>query len=84
VQQPTAERGATEAIRCVVPSLEGESLATARHSLRAAHYALGKVSRPRWGLDALVVRGQSPEHGKTLPGEAAVGVKLGLAKHRRH
>jgi ribosomal protein L35AE/L33A len=90
-QHAAAEREAAQqreaaeaaAVRCVVPSLQGESLVAARKSLRASHCTLGKVTRAHGHRGALVVRGQSPTHGRTLASGAAVEVRLGLAKRRR-
>ncbi len=77
--------GATEPapVDKLVPSLADESLAAARRSLHAAHCTLGKVSRSHGRRGALVVRSQSPGHGRMLASEAAVEVRLGLATRRR-
>jgi hypothetical protein len=82
-QRAAAERevATSASIRCVVPSLGGESLAAARRSLRSAHCTLGRVGRARQLHGALVVKAQSPGHGKKLANEAAVEVRLGLAGH---
>jgi hypothetical protein len=81
-QRATAEHEAAilASIRCVVPSLEGESLAAARRSLHSAHCTLGRVDRPRKVHGDLVVKAQSPGYGKKLANEAAIEVRLGLAK----
>ncbi len=69
---------------CVVPSLKGDSLATARRALGEAHCKLGKVSRPRGHHKTLVVAGQSAKSGKMLADGAAVAVRLGpIPKTRR-
>jgi hypothetical protein len=84
-QHAAAERDAAEAAaaRCVVPSLVDKSLSAARRSLHVAHCTLGKVSRSRGRRGTLVVKSQSPGHGKMLAGEAAVDVTLGVASRRR-
>ncbi len=88
-QKATAEHEAAQqaaeaaALRCVVPSIEGKSLAAALRSLHTAHCSLGKVSRSHGHHGALVVNSQSPKPGKTLASEAPVKVTLGSAK-RRH
>jgi virginiamycin B lyase len=77
---------------CVVPKLAGKTLAQAQKLLRAAHCALGKVTRPRakrgHRLRPLVVGAQHFRGGRKL----AVGTKVALAlvekkappKTRRH
>ncbi len=67
---------------CVVPSLEGDSLSTARRALVKAHCQLGKISRPRHHASTLRVTRQNPQHGKRLPNGAAVSVILGSAGGR--
>ncbi len=72
--------GGPATVRCVVPSLKGDSLGTAQKALSKAHCKLGKVSRPRTHHGALVVTGQSPKNGKKLASGAAVAVTLGSSK----
>jgi hypothetical protein len=82
-KRAAAEReAAAAAMRCVVPSLKGESLTAARRSLREAHCTLGRVIRPHRHGGALVVFSQSPGHGRTLTSSAPVAVRLGLATRR--
>jgi hypothetical protein len=64
-------------VRCVVPSLKGDSLRRARRALVKAHCRLGKVSRSRGVHRALVVVRQSPAHGRKLREGSAVAVTLG-------
>jgi hypothetical protein len=61
---------------CVVPSLKGDTLASARRALARAHCRLGRVSSPAHRGSAPRVISQSTRHGKRLPGGAAVAVKL--------
>jgi len=80
-KRAAAEReAAAAALRCVVPSLKGESLSAARHSLREAHCTLGKVIRPHRRGGALVVSSQTPGQGRTLTSRAPVAVRLRLVK----
>jgi hypothetical protein len=64
-------------VRCVVPSLKGDSLRRARRALVNAHCRLGKVSRRRGVHRALIVIRQSPAHGRKLRQGSAVAVTLG-------
>jgi uncharacterized delta-60 repeat protein len=67
----------TRAVRCVVPKLEGRTLARARRLLSAAHCRLGHITRPRGRLHGrLIVRGQSPARGRRLARGADVNVQL--------
>lgn len=83
-QRAAADRKAAEAaaLRCVVPSLKGDSLAAARNSLVRAHCKLGRVSGGHAGRGPLVVIGQMPRHGGTLPNGATVAVRLGVVGRR--
>ncbi len=75
----SAERdadAAAKALRCVVPRLVGDSLAAARRALDRAHCRLGKVSRPRAHLGALVVARQGARGGRKLARGAKVAVTL--------
>jgi hypothetical protein len=79
-----AEKEAKEAAasKCVVPSLEGDSLASARRALRAAHCKLGRVTAPRGRHGTLVVNAQSPKHGTKHPAGTTVSVTLGPRRSR--
>ena len=68
------------AAHCVVPSLKGDSLGSARQVLLHAHCKLGKVSRDRGVHGPLVVTRQTPARGKKLRQGAAVAVTLGSPK----
>jgi hypothetical protein len=72
---------------CVVPKLAGKSPRKARSALRAAHCALGKVSKPKarkgHKLGPLVVKSFSPGVGATLPAGGKVSLTLKLAKKHR-
>ena len=92
-QQVTAEREAKEAeeretaeaaaLRCVVPTLKGDTLAHARQALRAAHCTLGNVHFEHGHHSSFVVRTESPAPGRALTAQAPVGVTLGPAKRHR-
>jgi len=72
-----------EAVRCVVPSLKGDSLRSARSLLLKDHCRLGKVSDAHGAHGHLVVVAQSVKGGLKRPAGATVAVTLGLAKRRR-
>ncbi len=74
------EAALAAALRCVVPSLKGDTLTHARHTLRAAHCTLGKVALAHGHHTALLVKTQSPAAGKQLASEAPVKITLGPAK----
>lgn len=60
---------------CVVPSVDGESLKSAREALRRKHCQLGAVSGRRRGK--LVVTHQSRKPGTELPAGTTIAVHLG-------
>jgi virginiamycin B lyase len=62
--------------RCVVPSLNGDTLLAARSALRRAHCKLGKVTRPHKHHGTPHVISQSPKKGKRLKAGSAVAVTL--------
>ncbi len=81
VQQAAAEAAArrreeAEHPACRVPALRGDTLTAARRVLARAHCRLGAVHQPRRRRGPLVVSGQAPRRGKTLPAGAAVAVTL--------
>jgi hypothetical protein len=79
-----AEREAlAPSVRCIVPRLEGDSLAKARRALQRAHCSLGKVHTHKH-VGALVVTEQSSHAGRRLASEAPVGVTLGPRLSQRH
>ena len=62
---------------CVVPKLRGDSLATARKRLTAAHCKLGKVTDPKGSAGkSLVVRSTSPKAGRREKNGSKVAVTL--------
>ncbi len=65
---------------CVVPSLRGRSLQSARAALRRAHCKLGAVRRRTGGVGALVVVGQNRLHGRRLRSGSSVAVTLAQRK----
>jgi Divergent InlB B-repeat domain/PASTA domain len=70
---------------CLVPKLRGKSLKQAKRVLKHAHCRLGKVRRPKGGKgQRLVVRSSKPGAGTKLGAGAKVGVKLRVAKARKH
>jgi len=66
--------------KCVVPALRGLTLSAARRALGKAHCRLGRITRPARHNSAVVIVEQSARHGKRLPAQAAVSVKL-AAQH---
>jgi hypothetical protein len=72
---------------CVVPKLVGKSLAAAKAALRAAHCALGKVTKPRARkgkrLGALVVKSSQPAAGRVLAENSKVNLRLGPKPKKR-
>jgi hypothetical protein len=66
--------------KCVVPTLEGLSLAKARTALRHAGCRLGAVTRRGHPRGALVVLRQSARHGSRVRAGAAVAVVLGVPR----
>jgi hypothetical protein len=73
----------TSRVRCVVPHLEGDSLARARRALKKAHCSLGTVHGARRG-HGRVVRGQGIAAGRKLAGGTAVAVTLAPVNSRKH
>jgi hypothetical protein len=64
------------ALRCVVPALEGKTLAAARHLLQTSHCSLGTVRGARGTHGAPVIASQTPGRGTTLSTRAPVDVRL--------
>jgi hypothetical protein len=73
----------TPRIRCIVPSLRGDTVPAARRALENAHCRLGKVHRPRRRAGALRVIVQSVAHGRSLAAGVAVAVTLGHERAQR-
>ena len=71
---------AAQARRCVVPRLDGDSLAAARLALDRHHCRLGKVATPHAHRRALVVGSQSVRSGRKLASGAKVSVTLRPAR----
>jgi uncharacterized protein YggE len=73
---PNPQRAAEE--KCLVPALAGNTLAQARSALTAAHFSLGKVTKPKKGhkLGPLLVSSSSSGAGTTTPAAARVNLKL--------
>jgi hypothetical protein len=59
---------------CVVPKLNGKTLANAKAALSAAHCALGTVTKKTSSGTAGIVLSQSPTPGKQLPAGSKVDV----------
>jgi hypothetical protein len=80
--EEAAQRQSNEAAakQCVVPSLKGDSVTSARKALGKAHCRLGKVKTPHGAHGLLVVTGQSVKSGSKRPSGTAVTVTLGAAK----
>ena len=71
----------TRVLHCIVPALDGKTLARARRMLSAAHCSLGHIKRAR-GRHAgqVIVRSQSPEHGERLGRGADVNLRMGVKR----
>lgn len=80
-QQPEAPPQPTATIRCVVPSLKGDSLSKAASALRRSHFRLGKVHKPHTVGANLVVVSQQLRPGAKLAAGTAVAVVLARSKH---
>jgi len=63
--------------KCIVPKLAKKSLRQAKSALKAAHCALGKVTKPKKKKGPLVVKSSKPGAGTTLAAGTKVGLKLG-------
>lgn len=68
---------------CKVPGVKGDTLSAARRVIGHAHCRLGRVRRPPHYRGMLIVTGQTPHHGTTLPNGALVTLVLGPARERR-
>ncbi|MGH2833898.1 MAG: hypothetical protein ACRDK2_14075 [Solirubrobacteraceae bacterium] len=68
--------------QCVVPSVRGNTLSSARHALLAAHCSLGRVYAPHSDHGSLVVSWQSHLSGSHLTRGSSVSLRLAL--HSRH
>jgi uncharacterized protein involved in copper resistance len=82
-QSEEAERQPTKApaAQCVVPSLKGDSLNSARKALSRAHCRLGKVTVPHRSQGRLIVTSQGIKHELKRPNDTAVAVTLAAATH---
>jgi hypothetical protein len=81
VARESAESSSHAQASCVVPRLEGHSLASARHMLSKSHCSLGRVHEPHERRVApLIVIGQGDKAGARLASGAAVSLTLA----RRH
>jgi hypothetical protein len=69
--------------KCVVPKLAKKSLSKAKSALKAAHCALGKVTKPKKAKGALVVKSSKPGAGATLPENGKVNLKLGPKQQKK-
>jgi hypothetical protein len=67
---------------CIVPSVKGDRLSAARHTITRAHCRLGGLRRPSHYDGALIVTGQAPHRGSTLRNGASVTLVLGPARKR--
>jgi hypothetical protein len=69
--------------RCVVPSVKGKTLASARAAIRAAHCQLGKVTHAHsTNIKNSRVISQEPRSGTRLPNGSKVQLVLSLGKRR--
>jgi hypothetical protein len=78
--QPTAKPQVSMLLRCVVPTLKGDTLRAARRAIISHHCRVGKIRRPRHHRGALVVTAQSPKHGRKLADGAAIALTLGARR----
>jgi hypothetical protein len=73
---------------CIVPQLAGKKLARAKTALKAAHCAVGEVTRPkaRKGrrLGQLVVKSSTPSAGEILQADSEVDLRLGPKPRKAH
>jgi hypothetical protein len=81
--QPGPPPVQTRRVRCIVPELEGDSLARARRALQRAHCSLGAIRGSRHG-HRLAVRSQGIGAGRKLASGAPVAVTLAPVKTRKH
>jgi hypothetical protein len=79
-----AAREATQHPACIVPALKGETLTTARRSLRRAHCRLGEVLKSSHHRGKLIVVGQNHQHREKLANGTAITVIMGTARPERH
>ncbi len=78
------EQAAAAALRCVVPRLQGHTLAYTRRALGAGHCTLGHVRYKTGHRASFVVRAESSSSGRSLAAQAPIGVTLGPApRHHR-
>jgi hypothetical protein len=82
-EEESAAAAVAPRIRCVVPSLRGDTVPAARRALDRAHCSLGKVRRPRHRGGTLRVVAQSVAHGRSLAAGVAVALTLGRERAQR-
>lgn len=75
--------GSAAMATCLVPSLRGDALRTARRALSKAHCKLGRVFGPRRHRARLVVTRQGERAGALLFNETPVAVRLGKPRSKR-
>jgi hypothetical protein len=73
----------TVALRCVVPSLRGKTVAKARRALRLAHCRLGRVSSTRSRRRRGLIVAQRPRPGAVRADGAKVSVVVSRGRRRR-
>lgn len=79
VAAPAGAKSYSKLPWCVVPSLKGNTLATARRRIAVAHCTLGTVREPN-GSGPFIVAAQSPKAGKREKNKARVSVTLKIKK----
>jgi len=79
VAAPAGAKSDRKRPQCVVPSLKGDTLATARRRIAVAHCTLGTVREPN-GSGPFIVAAQSPNAGKREKNKARVSVTLKTRK----
>jgi hypothetical protein len=76
VAAPAVAKSHRKLPQCVVPKLTGDTLATARGRLTAAHCTLGTITEPQAKGQTLIVSATSPKAGKREKNKARVSVTL--------
>lgn len=75
-------------VQCIVPKLAGKTLARAKSALKAAHCAVGKVTKPKAPNGKkpgqLVVKSSKPSAGTTLDADSKVNLRLGPRPRKAH
>jgi hypothetical protein len=82
-EQPPAGRTRTEPPACLVPTLIGDTVSTARRALAKAHCRLGAIHRSAHNHDTLYVNAQGAPAGARLAHRARVTLWIGAKRALR-